>query len=238
MQDGTLRLPFKQMEKLRILLAIPPSQHQMSTKKLERLIGKLRSMHLAIPGTMGRFNHLQMDLMAANYASRATEYLSKDFHRDMQFWQSLCVDMGSRPTFFAEIVQRLATDVSYTYALGLWCGGVWIDPNEDGAYYVWRLTWLEDIRSDLVSTDNPHGRITNSDLELAAMVLQEVTFTFVSANLEWRSPFTGSNNTPTDTWTFREASTVNPVVADLLCLRSLFNIQFKITPSGFYHQGP
>ena len=38
-------------------------------------------------------------------------------------------------------------------------------------------------------------------------------------------------------WTFREASTVNPVVADLLCLRSLVNRQFKITPSVFYHLG-
>ena len=47
--------------------------------------------------------------------------------------------MGYRITFFAEIVQRLATDVSYTYALGLGCVGVWIDPNEDGVHYVWRL---------------------------------------------------------------------------------------------------
>ena len=31
----------------------------------------------------------------------------------------MCVDMGSQPTFFAEIFQRLATDVGYTNALGL-----------------------------------------------------------------------------------------------------------------------
>ena len=90
----------------------------------------------------------------------------------------------------------------------------------------------------LVSTDNPHGRITNSYLELAALVLQEATFTFVGANPEWRAPFTGSDNTPTVNWTFREASTVNPVIADLLRLRSLVNRQFKITLSVFYHPGP
>ena len=75
----------------------------------------------------------------------------------------------------------------------------------------------------LVSTDNPHGWITNSDLELAALVIQEVTFPFVSANPEWQAPFNRSNNTPTVSWTFWEASTVNLVVANLFRLRSLVN---------------
>ena len=91
---------------------------------------------------------------------------------------------------------------------------------------------------DLVSTNNPHRRITNSDLELAALVLQEATFPFVSSNPAWRSPFTGSNNNPTVACTFQEASTVNTVVADLLCLWSLFNRKLKITQSVFYHPGP
>ena len=84
--------------------------------------------------------------------------------------------------------------------------------------------------ADLVSSDNPQGRIKSSDLELAALVLQEAIFTFVSTNPTWRGPFTGSNTTPTVTWAFREASAVNPVVADLLRLRSLVNHQFNITP--------
>ena len=175
-------LTFKKIVELKILLAIPSSQRRMSTKKLERLIGKLFSMHLAIPGAVGNFYRLQMDLMAANHSSHATAYLSKDFHRDVYFWQYLCVDMGSQLTFLAEIVHHLATDVGYTNASGLGCSGVWIDPNEDGAHYVLRLPWTEDIMLDLVSTDNTHGRITNSDLELAALVLQEEAFPFFSAN--------------------------------------------------------
>ena len=113
-----MRLPFKRLSELKILLAIPPSQRHMSTKKLERLIGKLRSIHLAIPGAVGHFYHLHKALTAANHASRVTYYLFKDFHRDVQF----CQDMGSRPTFFAETFQRLATDIGYTDALVLGCG--------------------------------------------------------------------------------------------------------------------
>ena len=92
--------------------------------------------------------------------------------------------------------------------------------------------------SDLVSTNNPHGRITNSDLKLASLVLQEVMFPFVSDTPEWRSPFSGSNNTPPFSWMFQEASTLNPVVYDLIYLRSLVNHQFKITMSFFYHPVP
>ena len=89
--------------------------------------------------------------------------------------------------------------------------------------------------AELFSYDNPQGRITNSDLELAALVLQEATFNFVITNPAWRALFTGSDNTPTIAWNFWEASILNPVVYYLLRLRSLVNHQFKITPSVFYH---
>ena len=74
--------------------------------------------------------------------------------------------------------------MGYTNASGLGCRGVWIDPNEDNIHYVWRLLWMEDIKADLVSFDNPQGRITNYDLELALLVLQEATSPFVSTNLD------------------------------------------------------
>ena len=93
-------------------------------------------MHLAIPVSVGHFYHLQMALTAAKHSIRAKDYLSKDFHRDVQFWKYLGVDMGSWPTLFSEIVQRLAFDVGYADASGLGCGGVWIDPNEYGVHYV------------------------------------------------------------------------------------------------------
>ena len=91
--------------------------------------------------------------------------------------------------------------------------------------------------ADLVSSENPQGRITNSDLELTALVLQEATFPFVGTDPTWWAPLTGSDNTPTVAWTFQEASTVNPMGADLLRLESLVNCQFNITPSVFYHPG-
>ena len=62
----TISLSPKRITDPTTLLDIPSAQHRMSQKKLERLIEKLRSMHLAIPGAIGHFYHIQMALAKAN----------------------------------------------------------------------------------------------------------------------------------------------------------------------------
>ena len=111
------------------------------------------------------------------------------------------------------------------------------EPHNNGDNFVWRLQWSTDICEDIVSWTNPKGRLTNSDLELAALVLQESCFPAVCSTHLWHVLATGSDNTPPISWTFHEASTVNPVVADLLRLRSSHNRASCLSPSVFYHPG-
>ena len=115
---------------------------------------------------------------------------------------------------------------------------MWIDLKSNGRTFVWHLEWPADICAELVSWSNPCGRITNSDLELAELVLYEAYFPYVCSAPSWNAPATGSDNTTTVSWSFREASSVNLVVVDLLRLRSAQNWNSKITPSVFYHPGP
>ena len=79
--------------------------------------------------------------------------------------------MTDHPTYLAKLVHRLASDLGYTNASGLSAVGVWIDANEDGKNYTWRVKWPADIIQELVSFTNPKGNTTNSDLKLAALVL-------------------------------------------------------------------
>ena len=58
-QDSTLQLSSKHISDLRSQIAIPPTQHRIRRKKLEILIGKLRSMYLAIPGVIRHLYYLQ-----------------------------------------------------------------------------------------------------------------------------------------------------------------------------------
>ena len=83
-------------------------------------------MNLAVPGAVGHFYNLQQSLTAAHHAHRATDYVTKGFHSDLRFWRRLCADMPTRPTYLAEILQRLPTDIGFADALGLGAGGVWI----------------------------------------------------------------------------------------------------------------
>ena len=89
-EEGTLRLSPKRKAELGTLINIPPLQCQISTKNLERLIGKLCSMHLVIPGAVGHFYNLQQSLTTAHHAHRATAYITRGFHSDLHFWRRLC----------------------------------------------------------------------------------------------------------------------------------------------------
>jgi hypothetical protein len=113
--SGTLRLLDKRLSDLRNLLNIPSSQRRISRKKLERLIGKLHSMHLAIPSAIGHFYNIQK---ALTHASSTTAYLSNAFHEDIAHWRTLINAMALRPTYIAEIVQRVPTDLGFTDASG------------------------------------------------------------------------------------------------------------------------
>ena len=45
----------------------------------------------------------------------------------------------------------------------------------------------------------------------------------------------GSYNTSTVFWSTREASTINPVIVDLLFIHALHSIHFSLNPYIFYH---
>ena len=120
---------------------------------------------------------------------------------------------------------------------GLGAGGVWLDPDRTGQNLVWRLPWPPDIVANLVSSTNPQGMITNSDIELAALVLQEATLLKAVPKASMVAPRSGSDNTPTVSWSTHEASMINPVVADLLRTHVLHSRKFFLIPSVFYHPG-
>ena len=146
--------------------------------------------------------------------------------------------MTDHPTYLAELVRRPASDLGYTDTLGLGAGGVWIDPSKYGKNYTWHVKCPADITQEMFSFTNTEGTITNSDFELVALVLQEAVFISSSASPAEQTPTLGSDNAPKFAWTFCKASTINPVVSNILSiLYTQYRLQ-KITPSVFYHLGP
>ena len=114
---------------------------------------------------------------------------------------------------------------------------MWLDPARTGQNLVWQLPWPPDIVASLVSLANPQGTITNSDLELAALVLQEPTLLEAVPTTSMSAPSSGSDNNPNVSWSRHEASIINPVVADLLLIRAIHYKNFFLNPSVFNHPG-
>ena len=77
----------------------------------------------------------------------------------------------------------------------------------------------------------PHVTITYSDLELAALVLQDDTLLEASLKVCMATQRSGSYNAPTVLWSMRKASAINPVVADILRIHALHSRKFFLNPS-------
>ena len=71
---------------------------------------------------------------------------------------------------------------------------------------VFRFQWPEAIRNDINSRDNPQGSITNSDLEMAALLMLFLALEGSAPSLGGKRVALYSDNTPTVHWVQRLAS--------------------------------
>jgi len=190
----TITLPKRRLDRLAELLAsVPSSQSRLSLDKWHKILGELRSMSLALPGTRGLFSSLQAALRSSD-GKRLR--LDKSFHDSLADFEWIRADLASRPTRLQEIVPTHPTIAGAHDASGVGAGGVWfpsstavtrrariVSLGPDGTKLrhrlvapqptLWRCVFPQNIRDRLVSFKNPAGGITNSDLELAGGLFQQ-----------------------------------------------------------------
>jgi hypothetical protein len=82
----------------------------------------------------------------------------------------LVQDLGSRPTQWGEVVDRAPTFFGAIDASAAGMGGVWIDALERLPPLLWRHVLSPTVTQEVVSWNNPSGKLTNSDLEQAGLV--------------------------------------------------------------------
>ena len=144
--------------------------------------------------------------------------------------------METRFTYLTEILHRLATDLVYIDTSSIGSDGVELNSNSDGDHFIWRVEWPPDVVADLISWDNPKGWTTNSDLELAAIIIQEAMSPLICTYPTWQVLSPGSDNITMVAWTFKEVSTINAVVVNLFHLCSSINHQSTSSPLICYHR--
>jgi hypothetical protein len=171
----TIELPCHRADRLHSILAsFPRHQCRTSRQKWQRLVGELRSMVIAIPGGRGLFSQLQLVITYRTDPKPSDRLsLSSAVHDQLDDFRWLASSVSSRPTRWGELVDSDPRFLGTVDASGTGMGGVWLDPSGRCAPLLWRLSFPTLLRARLVSTNNPSGDITNSDLEHTGAVCHQ-----------------------------------------------------------------
>jgi hypothetical protein len=103
---------------------------------------------------------------------------------------------------------------------------------------VFRLQWPPDITANIVSDKNPKGKITNSDQELAGLVMLWLMMEHVCGSLAKKRVALFNNNSPTVSWVQRMAACCSLVAEQLIQILALrFNIQKSLSNHNAPHCG-
>ena len=167
------------------------------------LVRKLRHALIILPAARGFFSPL-------NDAMRGNPKLiglgaDSEVRGALEDLISLLHLLSLRPTHVRELVPDIPHHASYHDAAAEGAGGVWFSLCDDTPPVVWREAFPDDIAREVVSVEKPNGRLTNSDLELAAEVLA-VGVPLERMNSKHTPLGTLCDNTPTVSWVDSMAS--------------------------------
>jgi hypothetical protein len=174
------------------------TKKRVTLKRYRRIVGKLRHVTLIMPGTRGVFSPINKALKG-NPAVIGLGTKSEVRHALLDLG-TLVADLTSRPTKIKDLVPGLDAYRGYCDACAAGAGGVWFSGEDKLEPMVWRVRFPPDIEQEVVSDKNPSGRLTNSDLELAAVLYQNMILRQVAPMQHQRAGIF-SDNTPTVAWT-------------------------------------
>jgi hypothetical protein len=130
----------------------------------------------------------------------------------------LIQELAHRPTHVSELVARDFDYVGFCDASAFRAGGVWFSGNKPLHPAVWQVEFPPDITSQVISDSNPDGVLTNSDLELAGVLLHYLALEQIVLELQHIQVAIGCDNIPAVAWTTRMAMRASsPIAFCLIC---------------------
>jgi hypothetical protein len=133
--------------------------------------------------------------------------------------RTLLRESTRRPTRCCELVAGWPDFVGVVDASSHGVGGVIIRELSACLPTVFRLQWPPDVTAKAVSDKNPKGKLTNSDLELAGLVLLWLMMEHVCGRLTKKRVALFSDNSPTVSWVQGMASQASLVAEQLIHTR-------------------
>ena len=232
---GTITLPEHRQERLHRIIEQVRGRKRVSTRTWHKFLGELRSMVLAIPGARGLFSQLQV---AFRHSDRHRIRLHQAAWDALDDLHVLATDMSARPTSLSEVVARKPQHIGSTDAAKAGMGGVWLPaPGQTYPPTVWRTPFPQSIQDSVVSTGNPTGTVTNSDLELAGVIAGQSVLTNTT-DVTDSSLGLLTDNTAAQSWHNKGSTTTEGPAAYLLRFAALHQRQHRYQSHVRYIPGP
>ena len=205
-------------------------------------------MQIALPGSAGCFSFLQNTLDPNKKRLKITPTM-RDQLLDFQW---LADNLSHCPTHLAEVVPTPPIYFGAMDASKAGMGGVWFPPLHPLPPFsirppvaahltnpiLWRSPFPASIQSQLVSTDTPHGTVTNSDLELAGSIAHDDVLCQALPSTPHVSTCTFSDNTPAVAWKGKGSTSTTGPVAYLLQTAALHKQYHCYCNEMHYIPGP
>jgi hypothetical protein len=224
--DGTNKTIWLATEKRDALIAslhtwirLAKRQGGILFDEFRSVMSKLQHAFITIPAGRG--------LLSPFYTLLAIHPKFVFLHRNQALFNSV-VDCRtflresvSTPTKCKNLVPGWPDYIGITDASGYGAGGCVIGENKAVPPTVFRFQWPTDITNDIVSDKNPNGRITNSDLEMAGLLLLWLVMEDVCPTVADAHVALFSDNSPTVHWVQRLAAKHSQVAMQLVRALSL-----------------
>ncbi len=230
--DKTIELAPHRREKLWHLFHSLKGKKRVGLTKWQQTIGELRSLSIALPGSGGLFSALQLGI---KHADKHRIRITKHIRAHLDDFKRIAASLVSRPSRWDEIVPGVPTVIGASDAAKAGMGGVFFAQDERPC--VWRTPFPQDIQGEVVSDDNPSGRLTNSDLEQAG-ILGQLDVTTQRFDTRGQTTAVLSDNTPAVSRFHKKSMTSDQAGAYLCRLASLHKRHYRYCTEISYIAGP
>ena len=177
---------------------------------------KIRHAFLSVPSGKGLLSPFNRLLQMQPPPSQVFFHRNKALRQAVLECRALLLESSRSPTRCRELVSAWPDYVGVKDASKEGVGGIIIGERMGCPPTVFRLRWPADIRNDMKTDDNPNGTITNSDLEMAGLLLLFLVMEDVCGSLRERHVALFSDNSPTVSWVRRMASRRSLVAEQLV----------------------
>jgi hypothetical protein len=189
-------------------------------KEFKSVLAKIRHAFTALPAGVGSLSSCNAVLQK----KPNIVYLQQNevLKQALLLCRTLLQKSTMQPTRCKELVQAWPDYIGICNASSFGFRGVIVGENDNCPPTVVCLQWPADITNNIKSDSNPNGTITNSDLEMAGLLLVLLVMEDIVCDLRECNIALCSNNTPTVSWVTLLSSRHSIVAANLVAALALW----------------